>query len=76
MSPADAAAASGLPVDLASASVNVTIRVEKDTNHLAGIAATVALGEQGSITFDMAMSKWDQPVTITAPPADQIQAGS
>jgi hypothetical protein len=73
---ADAAAASGLPVDLASASVNVTIRVEKDTNHLAGVAATVGLGEQGSITFDMAMSKWDQPVTITAPPADQIQAGS
>ena len=73
---ADGPAASGLPIDVGAASLNLTIRVEKDTNHLAGIAATVALGEQGSITLDMAMSKWDQPVTISAPPADQVQAAS
>lgn len=73
---ADGPAASGLPIDIGAASLNLTIRVEKDTNHLAGIAATVALGDQGSLTFDMAMSKWDQPVTISAPPADQIQPAS
>jgi hypothetical protein len=73
---ADAATASGLPLDLGAASLNLAIRVEKDTNHLAGIAATVALGEQGTLTIDLAMSKWDQPVTISAPPADQVQAGS
>jgi hypothetical protein len=73
---ADAATASGLPLDLGAASLNLAIRVEKDTNHLAGFAATVALGEQGSLTIDMAMSKWDQPVTISAPPADQVQPGS
>jgi hypothetical protein len=67
---------SGLPIDLAAASLDITIRVEKDTNRLAGIALAVALGEQGSLTFDLAMSKWDQPVTISAPPADQIQGGS
>ena len=72
----DGPAASGLPIDVGAASLNLTIRVEKDTNHLAGIAASVALGEQGSLTFDVAMSKWDQPVTISAPPADQIQAAS
>lgn len=73
---ADGPAASGLPVDIAAASLNLTIRVEKDTNHLAGIAATIALGDQGSLTFDLALSKWDQPVTISAPPADQVQAAS
>jgi hypothetical protein len=69
-------AASGLPIDIGGASLNLTIRVEKDTNHLAGIGATVALGDQGSVTFDLALSRWDQPVTITAPPADQVQAAS
>jgi hypothetical protein len=73
---ADGLAASALPIDVGAASLSITIRVEKDTNRLAGIAATVALGEQGSLTFDLAMSGWDQPVTISAPPADQIQGGS
>jgi hypothetical protein len=67
---------SGLPIDVGAASLNITIRVEKGTNRLAGIAATVTLGEQGSLTFDLAMSRWDQPVTISAPPADQVQGGS
>jgi hypothetical protein len=71
-----AAVPSGLPVDVSAATLDLTIRVEKDTNHLAGIAVSVALGDKGSLTFDMAMSKWDQPVTISAPPADQIQAAS
>jgi hypothetical protein len=73
---ADGPAASGLPIDIGAASLSLTIRVEEDTNHLAGIAATVALGDQGSLTFDVALSKWDQPVTISAPPADQIRAAS
>ena len=70
------AAPSALPIDVSSASLNLTIRVEKDSNHLAGVAVIVALGDKGSLTFDLAMSKWDQPVTISAPPADQIQAAS
>jgi hypothetical protein len=73
---ADGPAASSLPFDVGAASLDLTIRVEKDTNHLAGIAATIALGEQGSLTVDMTMSLWDQPVTISAPPADQIKAAS
>jgi hypothetical protein len=67
---------SGLPIDLGSASLTLTIRVEKDSARLAGIAATVAMGEQGSLTFDLSLSKWDEPVSISAPPADQIQAAS
>ncbi len=68
--------ASELPIDLSAASLNLTIRVEKDSNRLAGIAASVAMGDQGSLTFDLAFSKWDQPVTISAPPADQVQPSS
>ncbi len=73
---ADGPAASGLPIDVGAASLNLTIRVEKDTNHLAGIGATIALGDQGSLTFDLTLSMWDKPVTVSAPPADQIQAAS
>ena len=73
---ADGPAASGLPIDVGAASLDLTIRVEKDTNHLAGIAATIALGEQGSLTLDLTMSLWDQPVTISPPPADQVQPAS
>jgi hypothetical protein len=72
----DVPAASELPVDLSAASLNLTIRVEKDSNRLAGIAASIAMGDQGSLTFDLAFSKWDQPVTVSAPPADQIQPSS
>jgi hypothetical protein len=73
---ADGPATDGLPVDMGAASLDLTIRVEKDTNHLAGIAATIALGEQGSLSLDLTMSLWDQPVTISPPPADQIQPAS
>jgi len=73
---ADGPAASGLPFDVGSASLNLTIRVEKTSNRLAGIAATVALGEQGSLTVDLALSKWDESVTVSAPPPDQVQASS
>ncbi|HEX7951386.1 MAG TPA: hypothetical protein VF494_13630 [Candidatus Limnocylindrales bacterium] len=69
-------AASALPIDLGAASLNLTVRVEKDSTRLAGIAATVSMGDQGSLTIDLTFSKWDQAVTISAPPADQVQAGS
>ena len=67
---------SELPVDLGAATLSVTIRVEKDTNRLGGVAVAVAMGDQGSLTVDLAFSKWDQAVTITAPPADQIAPSS
>lgn len=70
------AAASELPIDLAAANIAVTIRVEKDTYRLAGIRTVASLGEQGSLTFDVAMSKWDEAVDISAPPADQIKPAS
>ena len=71
---ADQAAQMGLPLDLGSASLAFTIRVEKDTYRLAGFKTVASLGEQGSITLDLTLSKWDQPMDISAPPADQVKA--
>jgi hypothetical protein len=72
----DGAIASELPVDLGTASLSLTIRVEKDSNRLAGLAASASMGDQGSLTFDLTFSKWDQSVSISAPPADQVQPAS
>jgi hypothetical protein len=62
-----------LPTDVSDASLALTIRVEKDTYHLAGITTLASLGEGGSLTLDVAFSRWDQPVDISPPPADQIK---
>lgn len=70
---ADQAPAAGLPLDLGSASLALTIRVEKDTYRLAGITAVASLGAQGSVTADLVFSKWDQPMDISTPPADQVK---
>lgn len=70
------AAQLGLPLDLGSASLAFGIRVEKDTHRLAGIGATISLGEGGSLTLDLAMSKWDEPMDISPPPADQVKTAS
>ena len=69
-------AASALPIDLGAASLSLTIRVEKNSTRLQGLAATASMGDQGSITFDLTFSKWDEAVSVSAPPADQVQPGS
>ncbi len=70
------AAADEIPIDLGAASVTLTIRVEKNTYRLAGMTAVASLGDQGSLTLELALSKWDEALDITAPPADQIAPGS
>ena len=68
-----AGAAEMLPLDVTDASLAFTVRVEKDTYHLAGITTVAALGAQGTLTQDVALSRWDQPFDISPPPADQIK---
>jgi hypothetical protein len=74
--------------DLSNAGVDLTFHVTKDTNRLFGVTAVVDMqaGASGApaastapgassastITLDLTFSKWDDPVTVTAPPADQI----
>jgi len=68
--------ASSLPVDVAGATLKLTLRVEQSLpNHLAGIAIEIGLADGKSVAADLTFSKWDEPVTITAPPADQVQGG-
>jgi hypothetical protein len=67
---------SGLPVDVSGASLAVTMRVEKDLpHHLAGLTFVVTTGDGNAITLDAILSRWDAPVSISAPPADQVKAG-
>lgn len=70
-------AASGIPVDLAGASVHMTVRVEKDLpNHLAGASAVLTMANGSSLKLELTASKWDEPVSIQAPPADQVKPAS
>ena len=72
-----ATALTGLPVDLAGATLKLTIRVEKDLPyHLAGITAVLSQPDGTALTVDITASKWDEPVTISAPPADQVKPTS
>jgi hypothetical protein len=58
--------------DLTSANVDLTVLVAKDTTRLAGVKATVDLGAAGKPIVDLTFSKWDEAVSISAPPPDQL----
>jgi hypothetical protein len=74
---ASAAPTTGLPIDLTGATVHLTLRVEKDLPyHLAGIAATLTAPNATSLQANLTASKWDQPVSVAAPPADQVKPPS
>jgi hypothetical protein len=62
----------GLPIDVGSVGLTVTFRVEKDTLRPAGIGLTATMGPAGSLSVDLTMSKWDENLSISAPPADQV----
>ena len=65
--------ATNLPVDVAGASLKMTLRVEQSLpNHLSGVSIEVGLPDGKSLKAELSFSKWDEPVTITAPPADQV----
>ena len=70
-------AASDLPIDLSGAGVSIKLRVEKSLPyHLAGIAITVTMADSTKVKLDLTFSKWDVPVSIGAPPADQVKPTS
>lgn len=58
--------------DLATATVDLTVLVAKDTNRLAGVTADADLGANGAAVVDLTFSKWDEAVSIVPPPADQV----
>jgi LppX_LprAFG lipoprotein len=69
-------AAAGLPVDLDGASLAVAVKVEKEApNHLAGVTVTITPATGTPLSVDLTLSGWDAPVSISAPPADQVKGG-
>ncbi len=73
----DLRAPTGLPIpiplpDLTAATVQLTVLVAKDTTRLAGLAADADLGPDGAAALDLTFSKWDEAVSISAPPPDQV----
>ena len=70
-------AVAGLPVDLTGATLKLTMLVEQDPpNHLAGIDAVLTMADGSALTVAVTASRWDEPVTVTAPPADQVKPAS
>jgi hypothetical protein len=67
-------ALSGLPIDLAGATMRLTMRVEKDLPyHLAGVTAILSTPKNITVTIELTASKWDEPVSVSAPPPDQVK---
>jgi hypothetical protein len=66
-----------LPIPLPSlsdATADVAIHVEQASTRLAGIDATLHLGDLGTPHLVATFTKWNEAVTIAAPPPDQVQA--
>jgi len=61
--------------DVGDQTIDLTIRVDKITTRLAGLTANAAGGATGELSAELTFSKWDEALTISAPPADQV-AGS
>ena len=61
--------------EIGDQTIDLTFKVTTDTNLLAGLTAKVDGGEAGTITADLTFSAWNEDLTITAPPADQVQGG-
>lgn len=66
-----------LPIPLPSlsdATADVAIHVEQASTRLSGIDATLHLGDLGTPHLVATFTKWNEAVTIAAPPPDQVQA--
>ncbi len=69
-------ALAGLPIpipDLSDATADVTLHIEQTTTRLSGVTAELHLGDLGDPTVTATFSKWNEPVQISAPPADQVE---
>jgi len=72
-----ASATLGLPIDLQGASLKLTVHVEKDLPyHLAGVTAVLTMADGNTIAAELTTSKWDEPVSISAPPPDKVKPAS
>ncbi len=66
----------GLPIplpDVSGATVDLTLHVEQATTRLSGLTAAVDLGDTGKLTVEATFTRWNEPMQIAPPPADQIE---
>jgi hypothetical protein len=63
----------GIPLpNIADATADLAIQVEQTSTRLVGIDGTVHLGDMGDPHLVATFTKWNEPVTVLAPPADQV----
>ena len=75
----DVAVPGGLPIpipDLSAASADLTLRVDQASTRLTGMTADVDLAAAGNVILEVTFTKWDEPVSVAAPPAEEIQPAS
>jgi hypothetical protein len=63
-----------VPTEITDGTFTINFQVEKDTLRPAAIDITADLGAQGNVTINVDFSNWDEPVSIEAPAADQVQS--
>lgn len=66
----------GLPIplpDISAATVDLTVHIEQSTTRLSGLSAALDLGDTGDMTLQGTFTRWNEPVTIVAPPGDQVE---
>jgi hypothetical protein len=67
----------GLPLSSgASASVTITISIEQDTLLPVQAAVLIDGGSNGTFNLTLTLSKFNEAVTISAPPPDQVVEAS
>ena len=59
--------------DLQGASIVAMILIERDTLYPASATVTISAATLGEVKVTITMSNWDKAITITAPPADQVE---
>jgi hypothetical protein len=59
--------------DLANAGIDLTLHVDQATTRLSDVHAVVHLGAVGEPSVDLTFTKWNEPPSIAAPPADQVE---
>jgi hypothetical protein len=63
----------GIPLpNIENANVDLAIQVEQVSTRLVGIDAVLHLGDVGDPHLVATLSKWNEPVTVGAPPPDQV----
>lgn len=58
--------------ELGDANVKMTFGVEKDSLRMSKLVVSVNAGDTGALDVTVDLTKWDENVSISEPPADQV----